>query len=322
MVGGRPSCNHRDLSLRRVSQVARAFNFERWVEDGIYTYRHVARDGPVVEKNWPGLFEEWPDVGPTPYTEFVASGDNCEEVAVYLGLIWRLTRDLMLFGVPRWHRNAGMQRVGAPYALIDWEYDVENEEGPDLGTIRGFVPARSSVRRWPPPGPWEREHADKAGFFELDVFDVFRDVLKGLMSDARAEFNLYALSNAEMTELLAAQQASQPLSFADMWEAVEALASEPPLLAKVTETLAALQGAEPPRLASLLGPGEMLIDLSLGIDMGYADVIVIHSTTDLSELLDPLVQEYEAAVAGYERDVEAIKSMPEFIQRMHVLLNL
>jgi hypothetical protein len=303
--------------------VARPFRFERWVEDGVYTYRHIANEGPVVEKNWPGLFAEWPDYGPTPRTGLGVGSDNCEEVAVYLGLIWRLTRRLALYGVPRFHRDAGMTRVGAPYALIDWEYDVENEDGPGLGTINGFVPARSSVRLWPPPGPWEREHENKAGFFELAVFDVLRDVLMGLMSGARAELNLYALSNADYEEAFAAFKESGSLAATDLREAFEALRGyEPPVLPGVVATLGALQGPEPPHLSSLLGPDEMLIDLSLGIDIGYADVIVIHSTTDLSERLDPLVQEYEAAIASYERDVQEIKSIPEFVERMRELLNL
>jgi hypothetical protein len=303
--------------------MARPFGFERWVDDRIYTYRHIAREGPVVEKNWPGLFQEWPDYGPTPRTELGVGSNNCEEVAVYLGLIWRLTRGLALYGVPRFHRDAGMARVGSPYSLINWEYDVENEEGPELGTINGFVPARSSVRLWPPPGPWEREHENKAGFFELAVFDVLRDVLMGLMGDARAEFNLYALSSADYDEALADFQKSGPLAVTDLREAFEALrAFEPPVLPGAMDTLAALQDPEPPRLGSLLGPDEMLIDLSLGIDMGYADVILIHSTTDLSGRLDPLVAEYESAISAYEGDIEEIKSIPEFIERMRELLNL
>lgn len=76
--------------------MARPFRLERWVEDGIYTYRHIAREGPVVEKNWSGLFAEWSDYGPTPRTELGVGSNNCEEVAVYLGLIWRLTRGLAL----------------------------------------------------------------------------------------------------------------------------------------------------------------------------------------------------------------------------------
>lgn len=302
--------------------MSRPFAFESWREGDIYTYRHVARDGPVVERNWPGLFEKWPD-GPTPYTEWGVNNNNCEEVAVYLGLIWRLTRGQMLFGVPRWNRDAGMQRVGAPYGLIDWEYEVDSEEGPDLGAIRGFVPARSSVRLWPPPGNWEREHADKAGLFELAVFEVFRDVFLGLMSDARAELNVYALDNAEYERAFDSFNDSGPLSAADLEEAIQTFASaEPAVLANVTQTLAYLQSSDPPRLASLLRPGEMLIDLALGIDMGYVDVIVIHSAADLSSRLDPLVAEYEAAIAEYERSIPTISTVAEFNDGISRLLNL
>lgn len=269
--------------------MARPFAFESWVEDGLHTYRHVARDGPVVEHNWSGLFGEWPEVGPTPYTEYAVNNNNCEEVAVYLGLIWRLTSGLMLYGVPRYDRDHAMYAAGAPFALVGWEYEVENSAGNELGEIRGYVPARSSVRMFPPPTPWEVEHARRAGFFELPVFSVFRDVLKALLSDASAELNLYALT---------------------------------PKYEQVVKTVDALQGAEAPRLPSVLRSGEMLIDVSIGVDEGYEDVIVIQSPTDLGSELAPLLQEYEAAIAAYERDVEEISSVNEFNDRIGKMLNL
>jgi hypothetical protein len=267
----------------------RPFSFESWVDEGIHTYRYVAREGPVVERNWRGLFGEWPEIGPTPYSEYAVNNNNCEEVAVYLGLIWRLTSDLMLYGVPRYDRDHAMYAAGAPFALVRWEYEVENEAGDDLGEIRGYVPARSSVRLFPPPSPWEVEHARRAGFFELPVFEVFRDVLKALLSDARAELNLYALT---------------------------------PKHKEVVKTVEALRGADAPRLPSMLTDGEMLIDLSIGVDEGYADVIVIQSPTDLSAELDALVQEYEAAIAAYEHDVETISDVNEFNARISTMLNL
>jgi hypothetical protein len=114
-------------------------------------------------------------------------------------------------------------------------------------------------------------------------------VLKGLLSDASAELNLYALT---------------------------------PKHQEVVKTVDALQGAEAPRLPSVFRSGEMLIDLSIGVDQGYEDVIVIRSPTDLGDRLPPLVQEYEAAIADYDRDVEKLSVVNEFNDRIAAMLNL
>ncbi len=269
--------------------MTRTFEFESWVENDLYTYRYVSRDRRIVEQNWPGLFGEWPETGATPYTEYAVNNNNCEELAIYLGLIWRMTAGRMLYGVPRYDRDHAMYAAGAPFALVRWEYDVENEAGSELGAIRGYVPARSSVRLFPPPTPWEVEHAGHAGFFELPVFTIFRDVLKALLSDASAELNLYALT---------------------------------PEHARAMKVADALQAGERPHLPSVLESGEMLIDLSIGVDMGYEDVIVIQSPNDLNERLEALTHEYLIAIAAYEQDVENISSVDDFNERIGKLLNL
>lgn len=66
----------------------------------------------------------------------------------------------------------------------------------------------------------------------------------------------------------------------------------------------------------------MLIDLSVGVDEGYEDIIVIQSPTDLWAELGALVQEYEAAIAAYERDVETLSDVNEFNARIGTMLNL
>ena len=264
----------------------RPLNFDHWIDEGLHSYRYVAHEGPIVERNWPGLFAEWPDRGPTPYSEYAVNNNNTEEIVVYLGLIWRLTAGLVLYAVPRYWRDDAMYAAGAPYALIDWEYEV-GEDGDELGAIRGFVPARSSVRISPPPTPWEKEHAEQAGFFELPVFSTFRDLVRGLLSDATAEMNLYALKK---------------------WNA--------------PDVVQALSGKEPPRVQDLLRAGELFIDLVIGVDAGYSDVIVVHSHDDLAGKLFPLSREYEAAIESYEREVEGIATVEEFLSRIETLLDL
>ena len=163
---------------------------------------------------------------------------------------------------------------------------------------RVSVPARSAVRLWPPPGPWEKEHENKS--WPLRAFRV--RCLAGCAhgTDGRCAIRVQParVEQRRLRSSLRFVRGGRTLAAADMWEALEAYAAKPPVLPGVLDTVAVLQGSEPPCIGSLLKPGELLFDLSLGIDMGYADVIVTHSTTDLSEQLDPLVAEYESAIAS------------------------
>jgi hypothetical protein len=266
--------------------MARPFSFESLVADGLHTYRYVEREGPIVERNWPGLFGEWPSEGPNPYTEYAVNNNNCEELAVYLAFIWRLMEGLVPYGVPRYHRDDAAYAAGAPYGLVMWEYEVD-DDGRNPGQIRGFVPARSSVRIFPPAGPWQLEHEREAGFFELPVFEVLRDVVKALLADASAELNIYAL---------------------EQWNA--------------TTVVKALRTKDPPRLDDVLGRNEMFIDLLVGVDEGYRDVLVVQSKRDLAHEIHSLTREYEEAITRYEERVDDIAGNEQFFENMRELLNL
>jgi hypothetical protein len=201
---------------------------------------------------------------------------------LYPSLIWRLTEGLMRYDIPRFHRAAGYV-TDEPYAMVDWEFEVEPERGPELGEIRGFVPARSSVRIHPPPGPWEVAQAKKAGLWELWGFGNLRDVMKGLSGDATEELNLFALAQGP------------------------------------DRLLAALGHPTPPSLADALGPTDIFVDLVIAEDREYADVLLIQSHSDLSAKLDPLVAEYNAAIEDSEQGRDP--DMKDFLKRMETLLN-
>lgn len=260
-------------------RVARPFTFETFEQDGLFTYRYVGEAESLFERHWPGLLEEWGQ-GPTPYSEYGIS--DREDEAVYLGLVWRLTEGLVPYGVPRFDRDRAMYAAGAPYALINWEFEVENE-----GEIRGFVPARSWVRLGPPPSLWEREHDKEAGLFELPVFPILRDVVKVLQADVTGELNVYAL---------------------EQWT--------------VDEVVRALRGDGPPRAADFLGSDEMLMDLVIGVDEGWHDILVIQSPRDRADDLLPLVSEYEEAIERYEDEIDEITDTDDFLRRIGELLNL
>ncbi len=219
-----------------MSAGAHSFSFEAFDHGGLCTYLHTAKEDVV-------------------------------EDAVYLRLIWRLTDGLRRYGIPRYFRTAGA--VGEePYALVDWEYEVEvePEREPKPDAIRAFVPARSSVRGSPPPGPYEVANAKKAGLFELRAFRQLSDVMTGLQNDASAELNLFALAEGP------------------------------------GRLLSALSQSKRPRLADVLEPMDVFVDLVIGVDMGYSNVLLIQSHSDLSAKLDPLVADHNAGIEESTED--------------------
>ncbi len=187
----------------------------------------------------------------------------------FLDFIWELTDGFACYAIPRYHRDAGVSACGEPYALVDWEYevDLEQDNDPACDAIRGFVPARSGVTRPVIPGvafdlfnpvlgapsPYAAATADKAGLFKVHRREALTNVYTGLLGDASAELNLFALQE-------------------DLRVGPERL-------------LEALSQREPPRLADALGPDDRFVDLVRGVDMGYSSALLIQSRADLSEKL-------------------------------------
>jgi hypothetical protein len=78
-------------------------------------------------------------------------------------LIWRLTEGLVPYGVSRYHRDDVMYAADAPFALIGWEYEVGNTEDGELGRVRGLYAGSVQRSHVPPPTPWQKENASRAG---------------------------------------------------------------------------------------------------------------------------------------------------------------
>jgi len=190
--------------------------------------------------------------------------DDRPDDQAYIDMIWELTEGLNRYAIPRYHRNAGT-RFGEPYALVDWEYEVESEPDsrPTRNSIRGFVPARSAVPGLihfdDPPTveepPYAVSNAGKAGLFPVlrpvlaPETEILFEVVKGLQADASAEVNLFAIANRP---------------------------------ARLVE---ALSQSERPRLADVLSPEDVFVDLVIGVDIGYSNVLLIQSHSDLSAKL-------------------------------------
>ena len=66
--------------------------------------------------------------GRPPGTEYAVNNNNTEEIAVYLGLIWRVTDGLARYGIAMYYRDQAAAIPQREPRLIDWEYEVAAEE--------------------------------------------------------------------------------------------------------------------------------------------------------------------------------------------------
>ncbi|HBQ37506.1 MAG TPA: hypothetical protein DD714_00590 [Candidatus Omnitrophica bacterium] len=83
--------------------------------------------------------------------------------------------------------------------------------------------------------------------------------------------------------------------------------------------LTALQAHEKPDLSKLLEPGELFIDLVVGIDRDYYDSVLIKTVSDISERLETFVSSYERSIVEYESRVDSLRSLDEFLSALRLL---
>jgi hypothetical protein len=93
----RPSDTEKEPEVKQI-------RFDTAVENGVNVYRYLPGADVPVEVHWGGLHQEWPEE-PTPWTEYAVSNDKTEEIAVYLGLIWRVTAGLDRYGIATYYRD-------------------------------------------------------------------------------------------------------------------------------------------------------------------------------------------------------------------------
>lgn len=108
--------------------------FKAYMEDEFYVYHHVAIDEKIVSRHWQGLFDLLrDDKHEMIFEKFgIRTIENREEVAIYLGLIWRLVRGFTILAVPSFYSEEVAQCLNKKYKIVKWEYDVEEE-----GNTRG-----------------------------------------------------------------------------------------------------------------------------------------------------------------------------------------
>lgn len=253
--------------------------FDAAVEDGLHVYRYVPGTGLPVEQHWPGLHEEWPDA-PTPWTEYAVNNNNTEEIAVYVGLIWRLTDGLARYGVATYYRDAAADILGQQPTLVDWEYEVDAAVLEPASRDHGFVPGRSCVTNRSAPIAWQSEDAAQAGVFSITTPRDLVGLLQATLPDASAEVTVFGIEPG-------------PDRFAALKQS--------------------LSGPARPSLASVLRPGDMFVDLAVGVDLDYYDSITVAAHADRAAHLQYLADDYGRRVAEYEAKADGLPDIPAFL---------
>ncbi len=254
------------------------FQFEVNVDRGLYTYLYVAGNNRLVTRNWLGLFEEWTTT-PTPFTKFNVNNNNMEEMAVYMGFVWQLCEGKPCYAIPNYYRDLAKQLTGIDFDFVKWEYEIEAEE-PGFAVDKGFVPARACTHL--PPSDWESRPKDEAGLFRSDSFEQLISLQKATLGDASSEISLFCIPSERKTTLLHVLNSDQC-----------------------------------PILTEFLKPGELFVDIGVGVDRGYYDFILIKSASDdIENRLQNLVWQYTQAIADYEGNISNLKTIEDALQAM------
>ncbi|MGW4507322.1 hypothetical protein ACWENO_22090 [Streptomyces sp. NPDC004436] len=248
----------------------------------VHAFHHLPGDEVAVSRNWPGLYDDWPD-GRTPFSEWAVNNNNAEEVAVYVGLLWRLSAGLARYAIPAYYRGDAARALGREPVLVDWEYEVDAEETTAEARDNGFVPGRSAVRIRPEPTAWEVENAGRAGLFPLETPRDLVCALRAVVFDASSEVTVFAV---------------------------------PPGPERFARLAAALRGPVRPSLGDVLGDDGILLDLTIGSDLGTYDSLLVASRTDLRERLAALAADCDRRVDSYEQGLDRLRTVPDFLHAM------
>ncbi|MEU7046799.1 hypothetical protein AB0A77_37960 [Streptomyces varsoviensis] len=253
--------------------------------EGIHAFHYIPGDNLAVSRHWPGLVRGWPG-NKTPFTEWAVNNNNMEEVAVYVGLIWRLTAGLARYAIPSYYRDDAERFLGRAPTLVDWEYEVDAEELTAGLRDRGFVPGRSTASMCPKPTAEQLGNVDRAGVFALATPRDLVAALQAVLLDASSEVTVFAVApGSERFERL----------------------------------VAALRGPVRPALAEVLGDEGIFADLTIGSDLGNYDSIIVASPTDLMPRLAALTANHAHRIEVYEQELGALRDIPDFLRALREL---
>jgi hypothetical protein len=259
----------------------RAFRFVHSFNGGLHRFVHAPGDTKVVEQhNWPVLTGDWSTARDTPFLRFAVNNNNTEEVAVYLGLMWHLTDGLHRCAIPAYYRDQATRLLGHEPRFVAWEYEVDATQKDPLRRDIGFVPARSAVPV--PASVFEKDHRAQAGLFDIATFDDLVSLTVATLGDASAEVTLFALKDQSGIDRLQHRLAHRTV----------------------------------PSLADVLEPGDRFIDLTLGVDLGNWDSLIIASKDAIADEVGTVSRRFERAVDRYERRIDETSTIEAMLVQL------
>ena len=263
----------------------RGFSFTRVGDAPPHVLMYSPGSELIIEKNnLKALTTDWSelDLDETPFTRYVVNNNNMEEVAIYLALARDLLAGLAVYAIPNWHGRQAAKLLDKRCQVVSWEYGVDSEASAPEDRIKGFVRGRSGQ---PLEGISEGEIASQdveAALFRIDGFADMAMALRAVIGDATAEITFFGLSDEN--------------SVGDLLERLRAPAR--------------------PTLHSVLNAAEIMVDISIGVDLGYYDSILVASNRDVEPHLDRICERLEARAARYEDRVDAHPTVPELVAEL------
>ena len=256
--------------------------FEATATDGVQLFHYLPGNDRPVTRHWPGLWQDWPEEE-TPYDQWAVNNVNMEEVAVYVGLAWRLTAGLDRYVIPAYYSDVAEQYLERPPILVGWEYEVDAQALTAATRDKGFVPGRTAKPFQSGSTASELSTAGLAGMFRLSTPRDLVSALHAVIFDASSETTLFAVTPG------------------------------PQRLQRLVE---ALSGPTSPTLAEVLEEDGVFVDLTIGTDCGYHDSVIAASHTDLRHPLDTLSADYAHRISAYERRLPELTDVPDFLRAM------
>jgi len=257
-------------------------DFELDYDGDLTTARLISDFGRgVVEQHWPGLDEQRISSGDddrNPFLRFAVNSNNQEEVAVYLGLAWALTAGTERYAIPTWSRDDVARRLRRDdFDLVRWEYGIVPEESSWRERVRGFVTPANPLPLRPPPTEWQQEHHGEAGLFRVTDLPDLTHLAAVTLSDAWGDLNIFGMAAP-----------------ADHKRLIDGL-----------------RATVPPAVGELLGPGDVFMVVTVGVDLGFFDSVYAVGAGDRRRDWSRLIESFRSRVEAYEATVDSVLSVEQ-----------
>lgn len=195
--------------------------------------------------------------------------------AVCIALAWRIARDRELFVIPSYYGERSAKLLSKTGVEVRWEYATDDTE---TGLVDvGFKRGRTCDyynRKGRVAGMWK--HA-----LLLDIAS-WRELAKaqlGTRGDASGHLTMFAL------------RPSRGEALADF-----------------------LNTRSTPDLEAFLEPGERLVSVTVGEDLGYSHCVIVKSRDDAHAECERAAADLTAALSEYEDRAPTLKTIDEFIE--------